>query len=63
MRQYVIRRPCAAWIEDTPLLPSLTVYEVGGEATDSGLLDARGNKLYVLAAREPIGFTRLKDEN
>lgn len=44
----------AAWCDEPdPFLPALTVYELE-DATDTGLLDADGNK--IVRRRGPIGF-------
>ena len=49
-------KPRAEWWEDEPFLPSLSVYEPDESAHDTGLVDHRGNTLYAITERDPIGF-------
>ena len=61
MRYVVFRpKPIMEWDDDVPLLPSLTVYESGGEPEPTGLLDANGNDLGRVSERAPIGFAMVK---
>lgn len=59
MTRYVTR----AWIEDDASLedrerpPTITVHE-SNDATDTGLVDALGVRIYRVVERVPIGFCR-----
>lgn len=45
------------WLDqDTPFLPSLTVYETTPEPVDTGLLNADGTKLYRRPETGRLGF-------
>lgn len=51
----VIFRPRADWEDQEPVLPELQVFEPEDEPVDTGLLDARGVKLY----RQPAPKSRM----
>lgn len=54
-RYFAAARPRADWFDDdAPMIPSITVSD--HEATDTGLLDARGDPIW--RAPYPIGFGR-----
>ncbi|MGA7329634.1 MAG: hypothetical protein WBX25_35425 [Rhodomicrobium sp.] len=58
-----------AWWDDlyqldrTPIgFDRIQVHDAGNECRRTGLLDARGNELYRVIKKHPIGFTVPKDE-
>ncbi len=58
-----------AWWDDlyqldrTPIgFDRIQVHEAGNESRRTGLLDARGNELYRVIKKRPIGFTVPKED-
>lgn len=47
--------PRAAWGDDVPLLPQITVYDEP-DAEDTGLVDSGGTKIYRVRERLKMGF-------
>lgn len=50
------RAPRAAYLDDQPFVPVLTVYEDDSGPVDTGLLNADGTKIVRQRGRDPIGF-------
>jgi hypothetical protein len=59
MPDYFTRKPKADYLDDTPFLPNLTVYESGDKNT--GLLDANGNEIWRMSGIK-LGFDLTKRE-
>lgn len=56
-RKYFIAQPPRAdWLEPTPYLPALTVFEPEQTARDTGILDASGRKIMSAPERPQIGY-------
>lgn len=61
MRKYkvasnVIHQNEAAYWEDVPFLPALSVYEKEDHIRDTGLVNEYGLTIYSIAEKWPIGF-------
>jgi hypothetical protein len=48
--------PKSHWADDAPLVRDLTVYEEEDKPQETGLLDARGTKLYRVREKIKMGF-------
>ena len=60
MRRYLVGRPKSdEWLDDEPSVTASQVVEPEDVPRATGVLDVRGNMIYAVDNRAPIGF-RLK---